>query len=429
MIELQITQISFISVVVTLWGAALLYLFPLRRRSHSRIRFLVSFLAGLLLAAGMALLPERDLMLRILLCYLFLTGMLLFCGNIRWSTGFYCGVWAMMTQQLIYEIILWLMVRGEEWQLDRIGWIIIAAAVFGLSYVLLGLTVARFMPENGQYHVGPRQLSGAVGMLVLFELIFFVLFAKNSSPPDQTAWGIAILAQFYCATVFYLQNELFKKSSMRKELDTLNLLWHQQKVQYDLAKENISLINRKCHDLKHQVAAMRLMGEGQEKEKYIREIEDSVRIYDCIVKTGNEVLDTILTEKSLVCEAKNITINCVADGGLLRFMDPVDLYTIFGNALDNAIEGVSRIQEVGKRLIDVLVYQREGFLIINVVNPMKGELKFEQDLPVTTKDKNGYHGFGLKSIRHTLQKYDGALAVDTKGNCFALRMVIPYAAG
>ena len=65
MIELQITQISFISVVVTLWGAALLYLFPLRRRSHSRIRFLVSFLAGLLLAAGMALLPERDLMLRI----------------------------------------------------------------------------------------------------------------------------------------------------------------------------------------------------------------------------------------------------------------------------------------------------------------------------------------------------------------------------
>ena len=56
------------------------------------------------------------------------------------------------------------------------------------------------------------------------------------------------------------------------------------------------------------------------------------------MRTGNEILDTILTEKSLICENSGIHINCVADGSLLAFMNPVDLYTLFGNALDNAIE-------------------------------------------------------------------------------------------
>lgn len=426
MTGLELGRLEFYGAVVMMWGAAMLYLFPLKRRSRWGARIAVCLVCSPLLAELLNLLPQSGIFLHILLYYGFLVAMLLFCGAIRWSTACYCGIWALMTQQLTLELAVLLRVAGETAFLDTAGWGIVLGAVFVVSYCILGLTVARFMPERGQYHIGPRQLVSAWGMLVLFETLFYALFIKHSLPPEPASWVQAVFMQFYCATVFYLQNELFKKSSMRKELDTLRLLQHQQKEQYELAKENIALINRKCHDLKHQMAAMRRMGDVREQEQYLREIEDSIRIYDCMLQTGNEILDTILTEKSLVCEANHITIQCVADGRILYFIDPVDICTIFGNALDNAIEGVSRIAEEEKRLIDVLIHQKDNFLVINITNPLEEHLTFEEDLPMTTKEKNGYHGFGLKSIRYTAEKYDGAMAVDTSNGNFSLRIVIPH---
>ena len=87
---------------------------------------------------------------------------------------------------------------------------------------------------------------------------------------------LLLLIRFYCITILYLQHELFRKSAIRQELDMLNHLWVQQKDQYDLAKENISLINRKCHDLKHQIQAMRLMFSDEKREDYLKEVEQSV---------------------------------------------------------------------------------------------------------------------------------------------------------
>lgn len=206
----------------------------------------------------------------------------------------------------------------------------------------------------------------------------------------------------------------------------MNTLWMQQKAQYDLSKENIALINRKCHDLKHQIRAMRAIFTEEQQKKYFQDIEQSVRIYDVLAKTGNEVLDTVLTEKSLVCEANGIQANCVADGRVLAFMDPVDLYTIFGNALDNAIESVSTIEDRTRRIIDVQVYSEKQMLVIQIINPITQELVFDaEDLPVTTKEQNGYHGFGLRSIRHTVKKYGGFMTVKVEDGAFYLRLLLP----
>ena len=101
---------------------------------------------------------------------------------------------------------------------------------------------------------------------------------------------------------------------MRQERLVSDLLWRQQKEHYRITKENIDIINRKCHDLKHQISALRDMCTKEEREKYITEIQDSIQIYEAMVKTGNDVLDTILTERSLICKANNIVVSCVADG-------------------------------------------------------------------------------------------------------------------
>ena len=211
---------------------------------------------------------------------------------------------------------------------------------------------------------------------------------------------------------------------MRKELEILALLWQKEKEQYQLSRENISFINQKVHDLKHHIHAMR-NASGEEVERYLAEIEGSVSLYESMIQTGSAVLDTILTEKSLYCKDHGIAVSCMADGSQMEFINTVDLYAILGNAIDNAIEEVGKFQEKERRQIDVMIYRRQQFLAIHITNPMDGKLEYEEGLPVTTKGSRFVHGFGLRSIRHILKKYDGFLTIREEDGCFSLLMLLP----
>lgn len=407
---------------INLWISCLVFLLPLRRKTHFKVRLILSGAVCVLILSGIYYLIENltDWSYWGQVPLLFITyfsAVLIFYNCVK-GKGFglwYCGVWGTMTFLLVLETsyVLCSPLLGDlgNWLLK----ILFSVAV----NVAIGLTLARWMPEKGQYQIGPRQMVSAWVFCIMSENLF--IYAKV----DQGAALFNIVLQFYCITLLYLQSALFKKSSMRKELETIQLLWHQQKGQYQLSKETIELINHKCHDLKHQVQAIRAVKDEKERETYLEKIEKSVQIYSAIVRTGNEILDTILTEKSLICENSGIHINCVADGSLLAFMNPVDLYTLFGNALDNAIEAVRKLESKEKRVIDIMLYERQSFLMLQIVNPMCGEVKFEDGLPLTTKAKNGYHGYGMKSMLHTIQKYEGHLTTEVKNGCFYFNVMLP----
>ena len=407
---------------INLWISCLVFLLPLRRKTHFKVRLILSGAVCVLILSGVYYLIENltDWSYWGQVPLLFITyfsAVLIFYSCVK-GKGFglwYCGVWGTMTFLLVLETsyVLCSPLLGDlgNWLLK----ILFSVAV----NVAIGLTLARWMPEKGQYQIGPRQMVSAWVFCIMSENLF--IYAKV----DPGAALFNIVLQFYCITLLYLQSALFKKSSMRKELETIQLLWHQQKGQYQLSKETIELINHKCHDLKHQVQAIRAVKDEKERETYLEKIEKSVQIYSAIVRTGNEILDTILTEKSLICENSGIHINCVADGSLLAFMNPVDLYTLFGNALDNAIEAVRKLESKEKRVIDIMLYERQSFLMLQIVNPMCGEVKFEDGLPLTTKAKNGYHGYGMKSMLHTIQKYEGHLTTEVKNGCFYFNVMLP----
>ena len=85
-------------------------------------------------------------------------------------------------------------------------------------------------------------------------------------------------------------------------------------------------------------------------------MESGIRMYEAQNKTGNPVLDTLLTAKSLYCQQHDINFTCVADGHLLDFMPTGDICTIVGTALDNATESVQTLHDADKRLIRVAIF-------------------------------------------------------------------------
>ncbi len=422
------TLVSVLPECLLRWLICVIYIYPLPRRERFGLETAAWLVGQLLVEWGLALTVSTALAAYLWPLVLAGVGWLmgLSCTTAKPGVALYFAIWSCCTGSLLYEI--WQMLcqylpgLRAETSLAQLGLLLLLTVAV---CVALGLTVDRWLPVYESLHVGPRQLTSAVLLYLLFSGLWTAAYQGGELNPQGTIGVLFLLCQIYCLTILYLQTSLFQKSAIRHELETMNLMWHQQAEQYRLSKENIALINRKCHDLKHQVAAMRTMEGSEQRERYIREIEDSVRIYDAAVRTNNETLDTVLTEKSLLCEANEISINCVADGSSLGFMDPVDLYTVMGNALDNAIEAVRKCESKELRVIDVLVHVRQRFLVISVTNPLQEELTFRDGLPVSVKPKNGYHGYGLKSIRHTVRKYGGEMTVATEGGCFSLRITIP----
>ena len=343
-----------------------------------------------------------------------------------WKEAFYISIWSGMISGIINQSAGWLGYFLAQLYLTKAMALFLEAV---LAIVFLALIVQIFladtMPEDGHYHIGPRQIALAFVEYALFA----VRLMGNSLSTAANAQLLMMIALFtgevMLLVILYLEYTMFRNSAMQKEITTMNLLWYEQKAQYDLAKENIDLINRKCHDLKHQIRALRGENGRISDPRYLDEIADSINIYESIVKTGSDVLDTILTEKSLLCREKEIKINCVADGAQLAFMDPVDLYSVFGNAIDNAIEEVLKFEEKEKRQIDVVIFRKEALISAEIVNPIRDLPEFSGGLPLTTKGDNGYHGFGVKSIKSTVEKYGGWVVIDTSGGCFALKMLLP----
>ena len=216
---------------------------------------------------------------------------------------------------------------------------------------------------------------------------------------------------------------------MQRELDAIQNILQNQYAQYRQSRESIEVINHKYHDLKHQIAVLRAEPDAQRRSAYLDGMEEEIRDYEAQNKTGNSVLDTVLTGKSLYCARHGVELTCVADGARLGFMDVMDICTIFGNILDNAIEYELGVEEQGKRLIHLAVYAKKDFLVIRCENYCPEILKFQDGLPVSTKTDAAYHGYGIKSIRRAAGKYGGAVTVHNAEEWFQIKVVVPLANG
>ncbi len=254
-------------------------------------------------------------------------------------------------------------------------------------------------------------------------------FVYSKSPFSGSAlpdiYNIRTLVDLAGVVMLYAYHVQRCELYMQRELDAIQNVLQNQYDQYRLSRDSIEAINHKYHDLKHQIAVLRAEPDAAKRTAYLDGMEESIRDYEAQNKTGSSVLDTVLTSKSMFCARHDIELTCVADGAKLEFMDTMDICTIFGNLLDNAIECELRIPEKEKRLIHLAVYAKKDFLVIQCENYCLDKLEFQNGLPVTTKQDKTSHGFGLKSIRYTAEKYGGAMNIRGRDGWFEANLMIP----
>lgn len=340
----------------------------------------------------------------------------LFVWRVSFREGLYCAMCAYLTEHLSYCVRT---ILGAVFpQLQDLG-LVFFYLTMGAVYLGVYFFYVRRMVRNQHYDTSAMN-SVQMTLSVLTVVMVMSIVASNYG----FEFVHAVYAMMCCIYLLAMQLKQQEQLNLQEELGLQQQLWLRHKAQYEIARENIDIINRKCHDLKHQVAALKHVQEPTKRAQVIDSLQEAVIIYDSILKTGNEILDTVLTEKSLQCNQNSVKLTCIADGSLLTFMDAVDLYTLFGNAMDNGIEAVLSLPQE-ERIIDLQVRQKAGLILITISNRFAGALDIREGLPQTRKADDGYHGFGLKSIQMVAEKYGGFLDLNTDGALFTLRITIP----
>lgn len=267
-------------------------------------------------------------------------------------------------------------------------------------------------------------------MLVTFAMSNLSFISTNtpfSGSVGQEVFYIRTLVDFCGFAILYAQQEQVQRLEARTELASINAQLVSQHQEYLQSKENIESLGRLAHDLKHQITALRAEVDPEHVATGFEQLEASVQRYSVQQHTGNPVLDVILTAKTRVCAEHGITLTAVADGKLLSGMSSMDIASLFGNALDNAIEATSQLHDPEQRLIRLALYGQGRFTVIRIENYYDSALKkdTEGNLRTTKRNDTHRHGFGVKSIRHIAQQYDGEVTIHAEDHWFTLTVLLP----
>lgn len=254
-----------------------------------------------------------------------------------------------------------------------------------------------------------------------------VVKSLGASTLGLEAYLMARLAHgVLCGFTLFSEQKILAARQLATEREVERRMAAERERQYQLSRKNIDAINVKCHDIKHQIRSLADGGRVADG-RALEDLAAEIAIYDSTVKTGNPALDVILTEKGLVCSGEKITLAVIADGRALECLEPQEIYSLFGNALDNAIEAVRGIGEPERRLVSLNVRRSGTMCVINVENSCDVAPAFRDGLPVTTKADAGSHGFGTRSMRGIVERHGGVLTFGCEDGVFHVDALLPVA--
>lgn len=351
------------------------------------------------------------------------------CFDEKFLTLLFCGVAAYNAQNLGYRLFCIGELSGFVAQMANVvGWSatygIVSSGIFIIEYVLIYILFARRIKKLALARLHNLKVLFISGVTLIVTILLCSWTNMYYYQHIPLLIINALFAVLCCSFILCLQSGMLENLIIRRDVEVIEQMWKNDKLQYEIAKESIDVINVKCHDLKHRIKELRL-SDGEVSREELQELEDAIKMYDSKVNTGCDPLDVILTEKSFLCRKEEIKLTCMADGKALNFMRPSELYSLFGNMLSNAIEAVRKVRDEELRVIAFTVRHIGDMLVIQIENYFDGKIEFKDGLPVTRKFDRLNHGYGVKSMRMLVEKYGGDMSVNTDGNIYRLKIILP----
>ena len=421
-----------------IFGEAL-FLFKFERKKHFLIKLPLVLLSCFIFALIFPIPSSNSFysMMMFFLMFLFTSFASFFLFEANWKIRLFSMICGYTCEHIAYETyfsvinLLNINKNGLSGLYDYgtislfTGWqdILIYFFSYIIVYYLIFIMFALRLNKNNFYEAKYDFKFLVVGcVFILSDIVINSIVSWYSTIHFENIYlGIVALINVLCCFIglFYIF-EMFYSNNIKNQMKIIEEIQKKESNQYKISKETIDMINIKCHDFRHQI---REFGDNQKIDnEAINNLNKLIRIYDSTYHTENEALNVILNEKTLLCNNKNIRFTCIVDGNALNFIENEDIYSLFGNLIDNSIEAVNQLDD-NEKIISLKIKQVGNIVSISIKNGYKGKIQMENNLPLSKKEDNIHHGFGMKSIKMVCEKYNGNLRLNIENNIFIVTIL------
>lgn len=405
--------------------AALLFFVPLKKAKKGIYFFVASIVSIYLLALVRHFIPNHDGVWSIPYYFLIFAVIYLGCrfsfANVTWTSSLFLAAMIIAMQHLSHKIAdeLYILI---DINLVNTRWMFLIDYVTQLLVeVLFYFFYVKRVPEKIQAENSRANIIG-VSLLLVFSVVIntytYPLFFMDI-PNGKLISALVNLSEIVITLLIiaFLYTSAITKR-VQEENAMLKVISSKERERYELAKITIDEINIKYHDLKHALKKGNL-DEGEEKE-----IKETLTNYKTIVQTSNRGLNVVIYEYQLKCISKDIELNALIDGDPLNFMKSHHVYSLLSNLIDNSIEAVEKLDKEHRRIF-LKINRVGGYTIIIVSNYTNKPVEVHGLLAKTTKKDAKMHGYGMRSIKQVVERYDGEMSLENKDGTFITKIMIP----
>lgn len=257
-------------------------------------------------------------------------------------------------------------------------------------------------------------------ILFSISIVFYILVKRYQIIMDSMAYGEQKMRganssfSLLSAVIIFMFGGilLFKYQSIKKEKEILVLRNTMMEEKYQEIFRNIEKKQQLIHDVKNHFIVLKKYEKEKEWEKlhnYLDEISRGFLGNSVENWTGNRVIDLILNQKKAEAEKKQIEINIHTETVVKMPISDSEIISLFGNLLDNAIEACEKIKE-GKRWISVRIEKQNSLIFIEIMNSIAEPPLQKNGKLISRKADGEMHGYGLKSVRYIVDKYEGVFS-------------------
>ncbi len=336
---------------------------------------------------------------------------------------FFTEVFLYLISKFVYNDTVFVMVDGQ----NMLRW---ETYVDGIAVRIISVVVICAVLKNFKYKIKANDCAVLstvfmIGFTVFMFSVYNVL-NLNKIPHMLIIVGMAIFTFTYLVVFLYSKNTLYFRDQEQK--DKIQIAQLQQQFAYYQEKlKDEEKVRSVYHDMKnHLLVLQRHILQRQinspETTEMVEKLQSQVAMYEDYVHTGNDILDIILKEKSELAREKSIAFSVTADLNGVDFIEPLDISTIFSNALDNAIEASEKLPEE-QRAVLLKAGKMQNFFSVLIENNC---LQNSENTNIrTTKSDDFLHGFGISNMRKAAEKYGGQLTTKYEKGTFTLKILIP----
>lgn len=424
---------SLIVFVGELLLATSVYIFKLRRRNHFWLWLVLCLSCFIGFAYSWSLIPYINSVTSIIFSILFffiaffgLIGSLMACFKVNIQAAMFLGTAGYAMQHFTYkliQIVIGSIEKGIPSFVDN------NYGIYGIyaSFVIISLPIfynmfGKKIHNNETLIIEDSRLLIISIILIICTVILNLIYESFVKVSNLTLFIVGCLFDMVCCFLtLFIEFEMLKSKEISEAYVQMKTIWESEKKQLEISKENMDYMKILAHDLKHELNESTLL---ISKDK-VDELNRRIAAFGNSIKTGNDILDLVIAERTLIVQKENINLSIIADGSVLSNMKQSDCYSLFMNIMDNAIDAVKELPK-DQREISLAVRESMGMILIHEVNPFKGTLNFKDGLPQTTKRDSMYHGLGTKSIKGIVDSYSGDCEISIKdNNIYVLNILLP----